>query len=249
MNKVINVKNLTKYYSEKTNPYKALNEVCLEVEMSEFVGIMGPSGSGKTTLLNMLGTIDSPNNGEIYILDTPLHKSSEKSRAKFRRENLGFIFQDFNLLDNMSVYDNIALPLALAAEPLKSIEAKILEISTSLGIDKQLKKYPYQLSGGQKQRAAIARALVTNPKLILADEPTGALDSKTAEELLVCLKEIMNQYETTIIMVTHDAKAASYCDRVLFLEDGDIINQIQNGKTFTKNYENILQFLSDKELR
>lgn len=246
MNNVISGKKIYKIYGNKENAYEALKGIDIEVNKGEFLGIMGPSGSGKTTLLNLLGTIDSVSKGEIVIAGKEIHKSNDKKRAEFRKENLGFIFQDFNLLDNMSIIDNISLSLTLNGVPTKEILSRVDKISKVLGINEQLDKYPYQLSGGQRQRAAVARALVTNPKLILADEPTGALDSKTSVDLLECLRDIIKKYDTTIVMVTHDAKAASYCDRVLFLQDGLIINELEKTENKEERYEDIMQLLVEK---
>lgn len=238
MDKIISVSNIIKEYGQKESQFKALKGVTLEIEESEFVGIMGASGSGKTTLLNIMSTIDSATSGELYIAGKEIKPLKEKDIAKFRRDTIGFVFQEFNLLDNMTIRDNIALPLTLNNIKAAIILEKVDQITKQLGIYAQLDKYPYQLSGGQKQRAAIARALITSPKILFADEPTGALDSRAAAELLECFKEVKKAFKTTIIMVTHDASAASYCDRVMFLKDGRIDARLDsngdNGMLFKK---------------
>lgn len=227
---LLEVNNLRKIYTTRFggNQVEALKNVCFSVEEGEYAAIMGESGSGKTTLLNILASLDKPTSGSV-ILDgknTVLIKDSEIST--FRRDNLGFVFQDFNLIDTFSVMDNIFLPLVLKGEKYDEMKAKLLPISNMLGITDILPKYPYEISGGQKQRTAVARALITSPKLILADEPTGALDSKATDRLLRLFSEI-NQKGQTILMVTHSVKAASHANRVLFIKDGQVYNQLYRG--------------------
>ncbi len=227
---LLEVNNLRKIYTTRFggNQVEALKNVCFSVEEGEYAAIMGESGSGKTTLLNILASLDKPTSGSV-ILDgknTVLIKDSEIST--FRRDNLGFVFQDFNLIDTFSVMDNIFLPLVLKGEKYDKMKAKLLPISNMLGITDILPKYPYEISGGQKQRTAVARALITSPKLILADEPTGALDSKATDRLLRLFSEI-NQKGQTILMVTHSVKAASHANRVLFIKDGQVYNQLYRG--------------------
>lgn len=222
MSIIIKAQSLRKEYGSKGLKFPALVGIDLEVEKGEFLAVMGPSGSGKTTLLNILSTIDTPTAGNVFFEGIDLSGLKSEDLAKFRRDKIGFVFQDFNLLDNMTVMDNIALPLALNKSHHKDILNKVNELAGFFGIEQQLTKYPWQLSGGQKQRAAAARALIMNPSVIFADEPTGALDSKSSAELLECIKKLNNRYSTTIIMVTHDSFAASYCGRIMFLKDGAI---------------------------
>lgn len=232
MDFIIQVKNVTKTYGNKGALCRALHEVDLNIGAGEFAAVMGPSGSGKTTLLNIISTIDRPTKGQVLIDGRDTGALSEKEIAGFRRDVVGFVFQDFNLLDNMTIRDNIALPLTLNNEKVDLILKRVGELTGLFGIDSQLDKYPYQLSGGQKQRAAVCRAIVNNPKILFADEPTGALDSRSASELLECFKNVRKQYGTTVVMVTHDATAASYCDRVVFLKDGIISGKLEtNGDT------------------
>ena len=228
MSSVLKVDNIEKYYGSKANLTKAIDRISFEVEKGEYIGIMGASGSGKTTLLNCISTIDRVTAGNILINGMDITKLKGKHLSKFRREELGFIFQDFNLLDNFSIEDNIKLPLVLAGEDYKKMDAKVQKAAGQLRIVELLKKYPYEVSGGQKQRTAIARALITNPRILLADEPTGALDSKAATNLLKQLREI-NQTGQTILMVTHSNVAASYADRVMFIKDGEVFHQIYRG--------------------
>lgn len=227
---LLEVKNLKKVYTTRfgTNQVKALSDVNFSVEKGEYVAIMGESGSGKTTLLNILASLDKPTNGEILLNGKNTVQIKDKELSAFRRDNLGFVFQDFNLLDTFTIEDNIYLPLVLSGKPYREINKKILPIAEKLGITEILKKYPYEISGGQKQRAAVARALITSPKLILADEPTGALDSKATDELLRLFREI-NRTGQTIIMVTHSVKAASSAGRVLFIKDGEVFHQLWRG--------------------
>lgn len=227
---VLEVTALKKVYSQRLggNKVEALKSVSFAVEKGEFVAIMGESGSGKTTLLNILAALDKPTAGSVVLDGKDLSTVKESDIAAFRRDNLGFVFQDFNLLDTFTVEDNIYLPLVLAGKPYREMNAKIAPIAEKLGITDLLKKYPYEISGGQKQRAAVARALITSPKLILADEPTGALDSKATDELLGLFRAI-NRTGQTVIMVTHSVKAASSAGRVLFIKDGEVFHQLYRG--------------------
>lgn len=243
MEKVIETINLKKVYGSKGNTYTALDGIDLEVEEGEFLGIMGASGAGKTTLLNLISTIDTPTSGEFFFKGNEMKKMKNKELAKFRRDNIGFIFQDFNLLDNMTIEDNIALPLALNKVNSNDIRKKVRDLSKFFGIEGQLSKYPYQISGGQKQRAATARALITSPAVIFGDEPTGALDSKSSADLLNCFTKMNEQFKTTIIMVTHDAFAASYCKRILFIKDGKIYARLDKNKDRKEFFKRILDFL------
>ena len=236
MEKILEVKHLEKYYGNKGNITKAVNNISFDIQKGEFVGIMGASGSGKTTLLNCISTIDRVTSGNIIINGIDITKIKGNNLNKFRREELGFIFQDFNLLDTLTAYENIALALTIQKEKTKKIEERVIEISKKLGIEDILKKYPYQLSGGQKQRVASARAIITNPSLILADEPTGALDSKSARMLLESFEHLNKQLTATILMVTHDAFTASYADRILFIKDGEIFNELIKGEDTRKEF-------------
>ncbi|WP_270941273.1 ABC transporter ATP-binding protein [Romboutsia lituseburensis] len=236
MTTVLEVKNIEKYYGNKKNLTKAINNISFEVEKGEFVGIMGPSGSGKTTLLNCISTIDNITTGSIKIDDKDITKLKRKSIEKFRRENLGFIFQDFNLLDTLTVYENISLALSVIGIKGVDIDKKVKKVSNKLNISDILNKFPYEISGGQKQRVASARAIITNPSLILADEPTGALDSKSARILLESLDDLNESLKSTIIMVTHDAFTASYCKRILFIKDGKIFNELIRGNDDRKEF-------------
>ena len=241
---IIEVKNLTKLYGRQGAVCRALHEVSFEIEPGAFVAFMGPSGSGKTTLLNIMSTIDKPTQGQVIITgrDTTLLK--EKELALLRRDTIGFVFQEFNLLDNMTIQDNIALPLTLNNVRAEDILRRVGELSMLFGIDNQLDKYPYQLSGGQKQRAAICRALINQPQILFADEPTGALDSRAASELLACFQNARNQYKTTVVMVTHDVSAASYCDRVMFLKDGMISGRLESNGNSTEFFKKILDMVA-----
>ncbi|WP_309123139.1 ABC transporter ATP-binding protein [Paenibacillus sp.] len=229
MKTVIEIKALRKSYGNKGNVMPVLHGIDMRVCEGEFVGIMGPSGSGKTTLLHMAATIDEPTSGDIVIDGEDVFRMNEAQLSAFRRSKLGFIFQDYNLLDTLTVKENILLPLALAGMPASELEHRVSAVTGQLNIQHILDKYPYQISGGQKQRTAACRALVTRPRLILADEPTGALDSKAAADLLESLKELNEREQATILMVTHDALAASYCSRVLFLKDGVIYAELVRG--------------------
>ncbi|MGX4599172.1 ABC transporter ATP-binding protein [Faecalimicrobium sp. JNUCC 81] len=244
MSKILQVKNLKKSYGTKKNTQIVLNGIDLEINKGEFVGVMGPSGAGKSTLLNIVSTIDTASSGEINIEDKNITNLNNKQISKFRRESLGFIFQDFNLLDTLSVNDNIALPLALARVDAKVINKTVKSIATTLGIESLLDKYPYEISGGQKQRTACARAIITKPSLILADEPTGALDSKSSADLLNAMTSLNQEQDATIMMVTHDAFAASYCKRVLFIKDGLIFKEIIRCGSRKEFFKEILDVLS-----
>lgn len=238
MGKVLQVENIEKYYGNKKYMTKALDKVSFYVDDGEFVGIMGASGSGKTTLLNCVSTIDTVTSGQIFIGGKNITSLSSKKISKFRREELGFIFQDYNLLDTLTAYENIAIALTIMKYPSKDINHKVMEIAKKLEITDVLKKYPYQMSGGQKQRVASARAMVTEPKLILADEPTGALDSKSSRILLESFEKLNIEENATILMVTHDAFAASYSKRILFLKDGKIFTELIRGKDSRKEFFN-----------
>lgn len=238
---LLEVKNVKKIYTTRfgSNQVEALRDVNFTVERGEYVAIMGESGSGKTTLLNILAALDKPTEGKVYLKDKDLGKLKEKEIATFRRQNLGFVFQDFNLLDTFSLKDNIFLPLVLSGKKYPEMEKRLKPIAEKLGIEKLLEKYPYEVSGGQKQRAAIARALITKPQLILADEPSGALDSKAADSLMNLFTTI-NQDGQTIVMVTHSVKAASSAKRVLFIKDGKVFHQLYRGNlTNEEMYERI----------
>lgn len=238
---LLEVKNVKKIYTTRfgSNQVEALRDVNFTVERGEYVAIMRESGSGKTTLLNILAALDKPTEGKVYLKDRDLGKLKEKEIATFRRQNLGFVFQDFNLLDTFSLKDNIFLPLVLSGKKYPEMEKRLKPIAEKLGIEKLLEKYPYEVSGGQKQRAAIARALITKPQLILADEPSGALDSKAADSLMNLFTTI-NQEGQTIVMVTHSVKAASSAKRVLFIKDGKVFHQLYRGNlTNEEMYERI----------
>ena len=236
METVLEVKNIEKYYGNRSNITKAIDNISFEVEKGEFVGIMGASGSGKTTLLNCISTIDRVTAGKIIINGNDITKLKGNKLNKFRREELGFIFQDFNLLDTLTCYENIALALTIQKVKAKEIDRRIMEISEKLGVRNILNKYPYEISGGQKQRIASSRAIITNPKLVLADEPTGALDSKSARQLLENFKFLNENFDATILMVTHDAFTASYSDRILFIKDGKIFNELVKGDHTRKEF-------------
>lgn len=235
---VLKVSNIEKYYGSKGNVTKAINNINFSVEEGEFIGVMGASGSGKTTLLNCISTIDKVSSGHIHIGNSDITKFNSKKLAKFRREELGFIFQDFNLLDTLTAYENIALALTISRVNHKEIDVRVNEIADKLDIKDVLNKYPYQMSGGQKQRVASARAIITKPSLILADEPTGALDSKSAKMLLESLENLNHSMKATIMMVTHDAFTASYASRILFIKDGKIFNELVRGKDSRKEFFN-----------
>ncbi|TLQ52115.1 ABC transporter ATP-binding protein [Lacticaseibacillus casei] len=231
MSTLLKLKNVEKTYTSRgAQPVQALVNISFTVESGEFVAIMGESGSGKSTLLNLIATLDNPTGGEITLNGQDLRKVKEGARAKFRREHLGFIFQDFDLLDTFNVQDNIFLPLVLAKKPLAVMKERLAKLAPRLGISDLLQKYPYELSGGQQQRVAAARAMITEPEILLADEPTGALDSKTSSELLDLLTDVNAQSQQTILMVTHSAIAASHSKRVLFIRDGQIFHQLYRGE-------------------
>lgn len=227
---ILEVNNLKKVYTTRFSKVntQALKNVTFQVEEKEFIAIMGESGSGKTTLLNILASLDKPTSGEVLLEGKNIVNINEKDISNFRRNNLGFVFQDFNLLDTFSIKDNIFLPLVLNCKKYDEMEARLTPIVKKLEIEDILNKFPYEISGGQKQRAAVARALITNPKLILADEPTGALDSRSTDQLLHMFKDI-NDDGQTILMVTHSIKAASCATRVLFIKDGEVFHQIYRG--------------------
>lgn len=229
MSIILKIDNVEKYYGNKSSLTKALDNISFEVREGEFVAIMGASGSGKTTLLNCISTIDKVTSGHIYVSRKDITKLKGNRLNEFRREQLGFIFQDFNLLDTLTAYENIALALSIQNINTKEIDTKIKKVAKELNICDVLNKYPYQMSGGQKQRVASARAIITNPKLILADEPTGALDSKSAKMLLERFNYLNTTLAATILMVTHDAFTASYATRVIFIKDGKIFNEIHRG--------------------
>lgn len=236
MEKILEVSNIEKYYGNKSNLTKAINNISFNVNKGEFVGIMGASGSGKTTLLNCISTIDRVTSGHIIVGNEDITKLKGNKLNKYRREELGFIFQDFNLLDTLTCYENIALALTIQKVNSKDIETRVKDIAKKLEIQDILDKYPYQVSGGQKQRVASARAIITNPKLILADEPTGALDSKSARQLLESFKYLNESMNATVLMVTHDAFTASYANRILFIKDGKIFNEILKGDSSRKEF-------------
>lgn len=240
---MLSVSGVQKIYTTRFggNKVEALRSVSFQVQRSEYVAIMGESGSGKTTLLNILAALDKPTSGSVILDGQDLSKIKESQAAAFRRDNLGFVFREFNLLDTFSIEDNIFLPLVLAGMKYEQMQERLAPIAAQLGITALLKKYPYEISGGQKQRAAVARALITNPKLILADEPTGALDSKATDELLRLFEQI-NRAGQTIVMVTHSVKAASHAGRVLFIKDGAVYHQIYRGDNTD---EQLYQMISD----
>jgi len=238
MNHILSVEKIEKYYGNKGNITKAIDNINFKVDKGEFVGIMGPSGSGKTTLLNCISTIDTVTTGHIIINGKDITKLKAKNIEEFRRDELGFIFQDFNLLDTLTAYENIALALTIQKRKSTEIDKFIKKIAEKLDITEVLKKYPFQMSGGQKQRVASARALVTEPSLILADEPTGALDSKSSRLLLDSFEKLNKEFQATILMVTHDAFTASYAHRILFIKDGRIFNELIRGRDTRKEFFN-----------
>lgn len=236
MENILTIENISKYYGNKSNLTKAISNISMNINKGDFIAIMGASGSGKTTLLNVISTIDKVTSGHIYVKGLDITKLKGNSLNKFRREELGFIFQDFNLLDTLTAYENIALALQIQNVKAKVIDQRIHEVASRLDISDILNKYPYEMSGGQKQRVSSARAIVTNPKLVLADEPTGALDSKSSKMLLERLQKLNNDYQTTILMVTHDAFSASYASRVIFIKDGRIFNEFNRGSNSRKQF-------------
>jgi len=242
---ILQLDHIQKVYGNGGNITKAIHDISFSVSPGEFVGIMGASGSGKTTLLNCISTIDTVSAGHIYLDGTDVTELAEKQIARFRRENLGFIFQDFNLLDTLTIGENIALALTINQIPTDQIDGRVLDIAGKLNIADILEQYPYQVSGGQKQRCACARAIINQPKLILADEPTGALDSHSAQMLLATMQSINEELGATILMVTHDAFSASYAKRILFLRDGEIFTEIWKGShSRTTFFEKILNVLT-----
>lgn len=243
---ILSVKDVKKVYDSKFNGSisTALNGVSFQVKKGEFVGIMGPSGAGKSTLLNVIATIDTVTSGQISIAGQDICKIKEPALSDFRRNKLGFIFQDYNLLDTLTIKDNIALPLILSKKSAEEIETSVKNIATHLSIEEILNKYPYEVSGGQKQRASAARAIVHNPEMILADEPTGALDSKSSKDLLQCMQSLIEMYKATILLVTHDAFAASFCKRIIFIKDELLFMEIVNAGTRKEFFDKILKVMS-----
>jgi putative ABC transport system ATP-binding protein len=245
MKNILSVERIEKYYGNKDNVTKAIDNISFKVDEAEFVGIMGPSGSGKTTLLNCISTIDNVTAGKIMISNSDITRLKSKDLDKFRQNELGFIFQDFNLLDTLTAYENIALALTIKGEKSSEIDEKIKSVANHLEIGQVLDKYPYEMSGGQKQRVASARAIVTNPSLVLADEPTGALDSKSARLLLERFENLNKELNTTILMVTHDSFTASYAHRILFIKDGRIFSELIRGNDTRKEFFNkIIEVIS-----
>ena len=238
MKEVLKLKHIQKYYGNGGNVTKAIQDISFSVQEGEFVGIMGASGSGKTTLLNCISTIDTVSAGHIYLDGTDVTEINEKQIARFRRENLGFVFQDFNLLDTLTISENIALTLTINKVPAGEIDGQVREMAEKLNITDILDKYPYQVSGGQKQRCACAKAIINSPKLLLADEPTGALDSHSSQMLLSTIQSINEMLGATILMVTHDAFSASYANRILFLRDGTIFTEIRKGNDPRRTFFN-----------
>lgn len=229
MGVILKLEHIQKYYGSGGSVTRAIRDISFSVEKGEFLAIMGTSGSGKTTLLNCISTIDTVSAGHIYLEGVDVTEMKPKSLAGFRRENLGFVFQDFNLLDTLTISENIALALSINKVPAREVEPRILDIAGKLNISDILDKYPYQVSGGQRQRCACARAIVGDPKLLLTDEPTGSLDSHSAQMLLATIQSINEQLGATILMVTHDAFTASYANRILFLQDGEILTELRKG--------------------
>ena len=238
MKNILKVEKIEKYYGNKDNITKAIDNISFRVDKGEFVGIMGPSGSGKTTLLNCISTIDTVTTGNSIINDKDITKMKSKQLENFRKDELGFIFQDFNLLDTLTAYENIALALTIQGVKTSEVDNKIKKVAENLGIIEVLNKYPYQMSGGQKQRVASARAIVTSPSLILADEPTGALDSKSSRLLLDSFEKLNKDLQATILMVTHDAFTASYAHRILFIKDGKVFNELVRGNDSRREFFN-----------
>lgn len=244
MKEILKLDNVKKYYGDN-NITKAVDGITFKINEGEFVAIMGASGSGKTTLLNVISTIDKATSGQIFVGSTDITQIKEKEVADFRKNNLGFIFQDFNLLDTLNIEENISLSLIINRENKNDIDSKVRDLAKKLGIEDILQKFPYEVSGGQKQRCACARALICNPKLILADEPTGALDSKSSKMLLETMNELNEKLKATILMVTHDTFSASFCKRVLFLKDGKLFNEIlRENKSRKEFFNEILDVLT-----
>ena len=245
MKEILKLEHIQKFYGNQGNLTKAIHDISFSVNAGEFVGIMGASGSGKTPLLNCISTIDTASAGHIFLDETDVTEMKDKELARFRRENLGFVFQDFNLLDTLTISENIALALTINHTAAGQIPGRVKEIAEILNISDILEKYPYQVSGGQKQRCACARAIINDPKLLLADEPTGALDSHSSQLLLGTMQRINEQLGTTILMVTHDAFSASYANRILFLQDGEIFTELRKGSASRKEFfEKILNVLT-----
>lgn len=244
MNELLKLNAVSKEYGIKGFKNSVLKNISLTVNKGEFISIMGPSGAGKSTLLNLISTLDKPTKGEIILDNVDITKVKNKELSKLRKDNIGFIFQEYNLLDNMNLMDNIALPLALGKKKTKKIEDKVMEMAEIFGLKDHLNKYPYELSGGQKQRGAAARALITEPKIIFADEPTGALDSRSSTDLLECLTRVNKDKKATIIMVTHDALCASYSEKVYILNDGEIKCHIEKGSDRKEFYGKIIDLLA-----
>ncbi|MGE7883701.1 ABC transporter ATP-binding protein [Bacillus sp. NPDC094077] len=243
---VVDVKSVKKVYGKKgENQSYALKGVSFSIRKGEFVGIMGPSGSGKTTLLNVISTLDNATDGTVEIDGNDITKMKQSELSDFRSQKLGFIFQDFNLLENLSIYENIALPLSLQGVPSRKIGPKVEKVAEMLGISALLQKYPSEVSGGQKQRSAAARALVHEPAIILGDEPTGALDSKNATSLLEAMKSLNEEQDVSIMMVTHDPFSASYCQRILFIQDGELYKELHRTTNREMFYKEILNVLAD----
>jgi len=233
---LLKIRNIEKYYGSRSNLTKAIDDISFSVEQGEFVAIMGASGSGKTTLLNCISTIDRVTAGQIFLEDTDITRLKGRQLNRFRSEKLGFIFQDFNLLDTLTAYENIALALSIKNYPAKQIDPAVKRVAEQLGITDVLEKYPYQMSGGQKQRVASARAIITEPKIILADEPTGALDSKSAKLLLERFNYLNREQGAAIMMVTHDSFTASYASRVIFIKDGKLFSELSRGDNSRKQF-------------
>ena len=244
MNEILKIKNITKDYGIKGFKTRVLKDISLNVNKGDFIAIMGPSGAGKTTLLNIMSTLDKQTSGEVILDGIDVSKVKNKELSKLRREKIGFIFQDYNLLDNMTLMNNIALPLALGKKKSKEIEEKVINIAKKFGLENHLDKYPYQLSGGQKQRGAAARSLITNPAVIFADEPTGALDSKSAYELLDSLEKVNKENNATIIMITHNPLTASYANEVYMINDGNIRCKLNKGDIRKEFYSKIMDMLA-----
>ena len=244
MNEILKIKNITKDYGIKGFKTRVLKDISLNVNKGDFIAIMGPSGAGKTTLLNIMSTLDKQTSGDVILDNIDISKVKNKELSKLRREKIGFIFQDYNLLDNMTLMNNIALPLALGKKKSKEIEEKVINIAKKFGLENHLDKYPYQLSGGQKQRGAAARSLITNPAVIFADEPTGALDSKSAYELLDSLEKVNKENNATIIMITHNPLTASYANEVYMINDGNIRCKLNKGDSRKDFYSKIMDMIA-----
>jgi putative ABC transport system ATP-binding protein len=244
MNEILKIKNITKDYGIKGFKTRVLKDISLNVNKGDFIAIMGPSGAGKTTLLNIMSTLDKQTSGDVILDGIDVSKVKNKELSKLRREKIGFIFQEYNLLDNMTLMNNIALPLALGKKKSKEIEDRVINIAKKFGLENHLDKYPYQLSGGQKQRGAAARSLITNPAVIFADEPTGALDSKSAYELLDSLEKVNKENNATIIMITHDPLTASYANEVYMINDGNIRCKLNKGDSRKEFYSKIMDMLA-----